>query len=53
MVQVTIRISKMEVSAIIATFQRYEYNVKYYFGEEMYENELRGNYDNLMHYLNI
>lgn len=53
MVQVTIRISKMEVSSIIATFQRYEYNVKYYFGEEMYENELRGNYDNLMHYLNI
>lgn len=53
LVQVTLRLSKMEVSAIIATFQRYEYNVKYYFGEEMYENELRGNYDNLMHYLNI
>lgn len=51
--QVTIRVSKMEVSDIIATFQRYEYNVKYYFGEEMYENELRTNYDNLMNYLKI
>ncbi|RPD46023.1 MULTISPECIES: CBS domain-containing protein [Chitinophagaceae] len=53
MMQVTIRLSKTEVSAIIATFQRYEYTIKYYFGEEMYENELRGNFDNLMHYLNI
>lgn len=53
LMQVTIRLSKTEVSAIIATFQRYEYNIKYYFGEEMYENELRGNFDNLMHYLNI
>ncbi len=52
-VQVTIRVSKLEVSDIISTFQRYEYNVKYYFGEELYENELRTNYDNLMNYLKI
>jgi len=51
--QVTIRINKLEVSDIISTFQRYEYNVKYYFGEELYENELRANYDNLMNYLRI
>ena len=51
--QVTIRLSKLEVSEIISTFQRYEYNVKYYFGEELYENELRSNFDNLMNYLNI
>lgn len=51
--QVTIRISKLEISDIISTFQRYEYNVKYYFGEELYENELRTNYDNLMNYLKI
>ena len=51
--QLTIRISKLEVSDIISTFQRYEYNVKYYFGEEIYENELRTNFDNLMNYLNI
>jgi undecaprenyl diphosphate synthase len=51
--QVTIRISKLEISDIISTFQRYEYNVKYYFGEELYENELKTNYDNLMNYLKI
>lgn len=53
MMQVTIRINKLEVSDIISTFQRYEYNVKYYFGEELYENELRSNFDNLMNYLNV
>jgi acetoin utilization protein AcuB len=53
MTQITIRVSKLEVSDILSTFQRYEYNVKYYFGEEMYENELRTNYDNLMNYLKI
>jgi CBS domain-containing protein len=51
--QVTIRVSKLEVSDVIATLQRYEYNVKYYFGEELYENELRNNFDNLMNYLRI
>lgn len=53
LMQVTIRINKPEVSDIIATFQRYEYNVKYFFGEEQYANELRSNYDNLMNYLKI
>lgn len=50
---VTLKINKFEISDIIATFQRYDYNVKYYFGEEMYENELRNNYDHLMNYLSI
>jgi acetoin utilization protein AcuB len=53
MMQVTIRINKPEVSDVVATFQRYEYNVKYFFGEELYVNELRSNYDNLMNYLKI
>jgi signal-transduction protein with cAMP-binding, CBS, and nucleotidyltransferase domain len=53
MMQVTIKINKMEVSDIVATFQRYDYNVKHYFGEELYENELKSNYDNLMNYLKI
>jgi Mg/Co/Ni transporter MgtE len=50
---VTIKINKFEISDIVATFQRYEYVVKYYFGEELYENELRDNYDHLMNYLSI
>jgi len=53
MMQVTVRINKSEVSDIVASFQRYDYNVKYFFGEELYANELRSNYDNLMNYLKI
>jgi len=50
---VTIRINKPDVADIVATFQRYDYSVKYFFGEEQYENELRTNYDNLMNYLKL
>lgn len=50
---VTIKINKLEVSDILSTFQRYEYSVRYFFGEEHYENELRNNYENLMAYLKV
>ena len=50
---VTLKINKLEISDIIATFQRYEYKISYFFGEEQYENELRSNYDHLMNYLSI
>lgn len=53
MLQVTIKINKADVADVVASLQRHEYNVKYYFGEELYENELRSNYDNLMNYLKI
>jgi acetoin utilization protein AcuB len=50
---VSIKINKFEVSDIVATFQRYDYTIKYYFGEELYENELKENYDLLMNYLKM
>jgi len=50
---VIIKVNKFEISDIIATFQRYEYSIKHYFGEELYENELRNNYNHLMNYLNM
>jgi CBS domain-containing protein len=50
---VTFKVSKMEVSDIIATFQRYDYTIRYFIGEEHYENELRHNFDNLMSYLKV
>ena len=50
---VTIRINKTEISDIVATLQRHEYNIRYYNGEELYQNELQNNLDQLMNYLNI
>lgn len=50
---VTIKINKIEISDILSTFQRYDYTIRYFIGEEHYENELRYNYDHLMSYLKI
>ncbi len=52
LVMVTIKINKQEVSDIVATFQRYDYHIRYYFGEEQYANEMKENYQNLLSYLN-
>ena len=50
---ITIKINKIEVSDIVATFQRYDYVVRYFFGEEEYANELKENYQHLIAYLNM
>jgi hypothetical protein len=50
---VTIKVNKTEVSDIVATFQRYDYSLRYYFGEEAYGNELKENYRHLLSYLNM
>lgn len=53
MIQVVLRINKEEVSDVVATFQRHEYNVLYYYGDESYDNSLQNNLDHLMNYLNL
>lgn len=53
LVVVAVKINKVEISDILATFQRYDYVVKYYFGEEQFANELKENYNHLMSYLNL
>ena len=50
---VTIHINKKEVATIVAAFERYEFDVIYYFGEEKFENEIQSNYQHLMNYLDI
>lgn len=51
--QVILRINKEEVSDLIATFQRHEYTVLYFYGDETYDNSLQQNLDHLFNYLNI
>lgn len=50
---VTLHINKREIASIIASFERYEYDVIYSFGNEKFENEISTNYQNLMNYLDI
>jgi CBS domain-containing protein len=53
MLTVTLHINKREISAIVATFERYDFDVIYYFGNENFENEVHSNYRHLMNYLDI
>jgi CBS domain-containing protein len=50
---VAIKVNQNDIQDILASFERYEYNVIQYFGENLSEEELRLNYDHLMNYLNI
>lgn len=50
---VTLHINKKEIATVVATFERYDYNVLYQFGTEDFENEIDKNYRHLMNYLDI
>ena len=50
---VAIKVNKTDILDILASFERYEYQVLQYFGENLSEEELKSNYDHLMNYLNI
>ncbi len=53
MLTVTLHVNKKEIATIVATFERYEYDVIYFFGNEKFENEIHSNYRHLMNYLDI
>ncbi len=53
MLTVTLHVNKREIAAVVATFERYDYDVIYYFGNENFENEIHSNYRHLMNYLDI
>lgn len=51
--QVILRINREDISDVVASFQRHDYTVLFYYGEEHYENSLQSNLDHLLNYLNI
>lgn len=53
LLQVTIHLNNREISTIIASFERYDFTVSYYSGEQLFENEIDVNYRHLMNYLDI
>ncbi len=52
-IEVTIKINRQNVHSIIATFTRFDYDVKASFNEADYVSSLRERYDALMSYLNV
>ena len=51
--EVTIKINKTDLSAIIQTFERYNYTVAASFHKSEMEDELKKRYDQFLHFLNI
>jgi len=52
-IDVTLKINRPDLGNIIATFNRFEYNIKATFSEEQYNDTIKERYDMLMSYLNI
>jgi acetoin utilization protein AcuB len=53
MMQVYLKLNTNEVSDVVATLQRFDYEVVQYFGEEKFDNEIQENLNHLMSYLNV
>jgi CBS domain-containing protein len=52
-IDVTLKLNTNELSAIIAAFERYEYEVKGIFHDTEYEEDVRDKYDAFMRYLDV
>ncbi|MGM0647636.1 MAG: CBS domain-containing protein [Bacteroidota bacterium] len=51
--ELTLKLNKMDISSVMATFDRYGYHIKAAFSEEQYWDDLMDRYNSLMNYLNI
>jgi len=48
---VSMKVNKFDVHDILASFERYQFTVSQYFGENLSEETLKNNFDHLMNYL--
>lgn len=53
LVELTLKINRQELSRVVASLQRHEYEVKESFAELDYADSLQERYDSLMSYLNV
>ena len=52
-IEVTLKINRQDISPILATFERFNYEIKAAFSESEYVNQLQENFESLMSYLNV
>jgi acetoin utilization protein AcuB len=51
--EITIKVNKTEITSLIASFERYNYQVKEVFNNTQSDNGTQDRYDSLMNYLNV
>jgi len=51
--EITIKVNSQSIAATLATFERYNYNVKASFNEKQLNDALRERFDSLMNYLEV
>ena len=52
-IQVTVKVNTLDLTYILATLERYEYNVTHIFHQAEQIDQLKDRYDSLMHYMNV
>ena len=50
---VSMKVNKIDIQDILASFERYQFSIYQYFGENLSEDTLKSNFDNLMNYLKM
>jgi len=51
--EITLKINRLDLSSIIRTFERFDYVIKASFQKNNYQDDLKNRYDELMKYLNM
>ncbi len=52
-IEVTLKLNKADLSAILQTFYRYNYNVKASFHQSEFSDDMKNRFDSFMNYINI
>ena len=52
-IEVTLKINNQQINSILASFERFEYDIKASFNEVEYLDTLKERYESLMNYLNV
>lgn len=52
-IEVTIKVNKEDISGILQTFYRYNYNVKASFNQSRFSDDMKNRFDSFMNYINM
>jgi len=53
LMEVTLKLNRSALEAVVSSFERHSYHVKEVFGEESNKEDITGKYNLLMNYLNM